>query len=55
MPAAHLPFPPPDWYRDEDFNPFKGKRNPSRYPWHEEEPLRVQHAPSPARPESLPH
>jgi hypothetical protein len=56
MPAAHLPIPSPDWYRDEDNTPFKGKRVPYRWPWHEQEPLRVQRAPRSSQPhESLPH
>jgi hypothetical protein len=42
LPAAHLPFPPPDWYREQEFDPFKGKRVPHGWPWLEEQPLRVE-------------
>lgn len=42
LPAAHLPFPPPDWYREQEFDPFKGRRVPHGWPWLEEHPLRVE-------------
>ena len=42
LPAAQPPFLPPDWYRDQDHDPSKGKRAPQVPHWHNEEPLRVR-------------
>jgi hypothetical protein len=44
LPAAHLPYPPPDWYRDLEVDPFKGKRGPLVWPWLEERPLLTDHS-----------
>lgn len=43
LPAAHLPYPLPDWYRDFEVDPFKGKRGPLVWPLLEENPLQTDH------------
>lgn len=52
LPAARLPFPPPDWYRDKDHDLFKDKRVPNLWPWQDVEPMQVRpvrEAPLPER------
>ncbi len=53
LPAAQPPFLPPDWYRDEDHDPSKGKRESHVPHWHNEEPLRVRPSRDTSRPERL--